>query len=81
MELRVNEIIEYTLAGAEVLTERIDRGRVTGNVVWAGFDGQDDTDRQQVLRDLLSRELGPDIRDVGILFTYTPNEMEIMSAA
>jgi|GEM_PF-2550018 acid stress-induced BolA-like protein IbaG/YrbA len=81
MEQRVKDIIESALEGAHASTERLYGGRVFGRVIWSGFEGMDDVDRQQMLRDLLAEKLGQDIFDVGILITYTPRELEIMSAA
>ena len=69
------------LGGAQVSTKRLFGGRVSGSVIWGGFDGTDDIERQQTLRKLLSDKLGEEIQDVGILLTYTPREIEIMSAA
>ena len=81
MEQRVKEIIETAWQGASALTERLPGGRVSGSVIWEGFDGRDDVERQQMLRKLLADNLGQDIFDVGILLTYTPAEIEVMRAA
>jgi len=81
MEQRVKDIIESALNGAEALMERLPGGRVSGSVIWGGFDGKDDVERQQMLRKLLEDQLGRDILDVGILLTYTPDEVEVMQAA
>lgn len=55
--------------------------RLSGHVVWSGFEGQEPVDRQQRLWGLLRERLGPDSQKIAILLAYTPHEYEVMGAA
>ena len=41
----------------------------------------DEVDRQTMVRNELRDKLGKDARQVGVLLTYTPDELEAMNAA
>lgn len=60
--------------------EQLHGGRYTGKIVWEGFDAQDAIDRQKRMRQALEKELGADSKQVGVVFAYTPREMQVMSA-
>ena len=81
MEQRVRDILEAAFDGVEVLTEVLPGGRISGSVVWAGFDGLDEVARQRKIRTALEAELGSDVQQVGVLLTYTPDELRKMDAA
>jgi acid stress-induced BolA-like protein IbaG/YrbA len=81
MESRVKSILETAFQGIKVLTEELPDGRISGSLIWAGFDGFDEVDRQTMVRNELRDKLGTDARQVGVLLTYTPDELEAMNAA
>jgi len=81
MEERVKKILDTELPGAVVSLEQFPGSRLTGSVVWDGFEGRDDVDRQQELRKILRENLGDEALQVGILLTYTSRELAIMKAA
>lgn len=81
MEQIVRDILGTAFPGIEVLTEVLPDGRISGSVVWAGFTGLDEVDRQDKIRTVLRQELGADAQQVGVLLTYTPDELEAMNAA
>ena len=68
-------------AGMQVDLETMQSGRVTGQVIWEGFEPFDHVDRQQMLRRALRRHFAEDAQLIGILLTYTPAEMAEMVAA
>ncbi len=86
MEERVREILARRFSTATVDLETMPSGRVTGTFVWDGFvGGKSDEDddmvaRQQTIRRVLREELGPDAQYVGVLLTYTPDEINEMAA-
>lgn len=78
---RVTTILQGSFAGIELQLEEMSNGRVTGSAVWDGFDNLDQVDRQQKVRDALRKELGPGASQVGVILTYTPDELHAMQAA
>ena len=78
---RVRAILEDTFTGMTVDLEPLPDQRVTGSVVWDGFTGHDHVARQQMVRQALQAALGPNVQQVGVLLTYTPDELDAMTAA
>lgn len=81
MEQKVRNALEGAFKGISIDTEILPDGRITGFVVWAGFAGYDEVDRQTQIRDVLRQALGADAQQVGVLLTYTPDELRAMNAA
>lgn len=81
MGQQVTQILEEAFQGLRADIEEIPGGRLSGMIVWNGFDGQDQADRQKKVRDVLKAALGQEIQKVGILLTYTQNELSAMKAA
>lgn len=81
MEQKVRDLLEAAFPGIEVDLELLPDGRISGSVVWAGFTDFDHVDRQRKIRTLLKQELGTDAQQVGVLLTYTPDELRAMNAA
>jgi hypothetical protein len=42
-------------------------------------NGMDQVDRQNKVRDLLEQEIGVDSQQVGVLLTYSPQELNVMN--
>ena len=81
MEQRVRKILQDNFAGIRIDLEQIPGQKIAGSVVWDGFAGLDHVDRQHLVRQALQAALGPEIQQVGILLTYTPEELGAMLAA
>ena len=52
--------------------------KISGHLIWDGFEGEEQIDRQRRLHDVLRAELGPDAQPVSVILTYTPTEYEAM---
>ncbi|MDO8587380.1 MAG: hypothetical protein Q7T82_10095 [Armatimonadota bacterium] len=81
MEQKVMDILRESFPGIELDIDVLPDGRISGSVVWEGFTGLDQVDRQDKLRSVLREKLGADAQQVGVLLTYTPDELRAMHAA
>jgi hypothetical protein len=55
--------------------------RLSGLLIWQGFDEFDQVDRQTKVRNVLQRSLTQEEREhVGAILTVTPDELEIIRA-
>jgi acid stress-induced BolA-like protein IbaG/YrbA len=80
-QLRVREILIDAFAGIELDLEEMSSGRITGDAIWTGFEGLDQVDRQQLLRNALRNKLQGEATQVGVLLTFTPDEIHSMQEA
>ena len=75
---RVTEILEKRFPGAHVNAGRFyGAQKVSGQILWDGFEELDSVDRQGQVYDALD-ELGEDRRGVSIILAYTPREWNLM---
>jgi acid stress-induced BolA-like protein IbaG/YrbA len=81
MEEQVRDFLKKHFPGMKVELESLPSGRITGQIVWKGFDGHDQFARQEMVRGPLKERFGKDVLFVGVLLTYTPREIEEMVAA
>ncbi len=81
MEQRVTHILQQAFRGMEVELYEMSNGRLSGTVIWQGFDGEEQGDRQHLIREALQSALGAEAQEVGVLLAYTPHEMRVMQAA
>ena len=81
MENKIVQALNQAFTGSTVELNRLSNGRLTGLIVWQGFDDLDSFDRHTLVKQALIAALGNEANNVGILFTYTPVEMQAMSAA
>lgn len=81
MGQQVRQILEKAFPGIQVDVDSGPSGRVNGHVIWDGFTGHDNVERQQMIRAALNTGLGAEVTQVGILLTYTPVELQAMMAA
>lgn len=78
---KVNEKLKSALVsefrGAKVQLGQFRSGkRVGGTLVWEGFEGKPQIDRQVELRRVVDKFLGPDEQvQVSFILTVTPEEM------
>ena len=54
--------------------------KVSGYVVWNGFEGQSIEDRQTAIYRNLRDALGEQARFISLIFTYTPHEFALMNS-
>lgn len=81
MGQQVTEILGQAFKGIDTDLQELPGGRVSGRIVWDGFAELDPTDRQRLVREVLENKLGSQVQQVGVLLTYTPDELSAMQAA
>ena len=81
MGQQITHILQQAFDGMDVELREMSNGRLSGTVIWNGFDEKDMGDRQDLVRTALKEALGTQFSQVGVLLTYTPREMMLMSAA
>ncbi len=81
MGQQVTQILEQAFQGMNVELFEMSSGRLSGTIIWDGFDGQEQGDRQHLVREVLKEALGAQVQEVSILLAYTPHEMSAMQAA
>jgi hypothetical protein len=77
---KIDEVLRGNLAGATTELELLPPlSKVSGFILWDGFEGNDDMDRQNRVWDLLQTNLTPEERRrVSAIFTLTPHENAII---
>ena len=54
--------------------------RITGTLIWKGFVGYSQIERQKMFRERIRNKLPPELElHVGFIMTLTPSEAEVMS--
>jgi hypothetical protein len=77
----VRESIGRRFPGAEIHVDwNPEIAKVTGYVLWDGFERKKFITRQRLLFGGIRKDLGDDAQHVSIIFAHTPNEYEVMSA-
>jgi hypothetical protein len=73
---KVEKALTQKFVGAEVELERLNPGqRVSGALVWKGFAGKSQIERQTELRDAIDSSLDPEEQaKVSFILTLTPQE-------
>jgi acid stress-induced BolA-like protein IbaG/YrbA len=63
--------------GAEVEIDNYPESDRTGaTVIWKGFEGKDEIERQRLVRKAIEKGLGPQqARKISLVLTFTPDEM------
>ena len=79
---KVTKSLHQAFPGCEAKIEPGSAARRIGGVlIWNGFDGVDQIDRQRMVREALDKAVpGPDRRSVSLILTLTPTEMQVMKA-
>jgi hypothetical protein len=77
---RVRRILAEEFNGARIDLEReTPEDKITGSLVWDGFEGKDQLDRQLAVRGILRSKLAVDqAAQVGLIITVTPDEMAVL---
>ena len=80
LKARVRRLLQEQFHGAAVkMDPTAPDDKVHGELVWSGFEGKDQLDRQlQVLEALRSDLQTEEVGRVGLIVTVTPNEMAVM---
>ena len=81
MGQQVTQTLKQAFPGMDVEMDKESSGCLHGTVIWEGFDDQEMGERQDLIRKALKEALGAQFSQVGVLLTYTPREMMLMSAA
>lgn len=78
----VKSIVKQNFEGSQLFPEVDSTShRLSGFLIWEGFAGLSQTDRQKKLWSVLRQRLGTHAAQVSTVFTYTPSEYETLSAA
>lgn len=77
---KVEQLLTENFAGAQTELETLpDLEKVSGFLIWPGFEGLDQLERQRRLWELLRRRLGrAEQRNVSALLTVTPDELNTL---
>ncbi len=77
---QVKALLEERFPGAAVDIEIITYSqKVSGHLIWGGFDGVEQIDRQDWVIGWLRQRLGPKAASVSTILTYSTNEYQVMS--
>ena len=72
MGQQITQILQRAFEGMDVELTEMSSGRLSGAVIWEGFEDQEQGDRQNLVRGVLKEALGAEVQQVGVLLTYTP---------
>lgn len=76
----ITQLLQQQYPGAQVdVGFAYGAERLSGYIVWGGFDGLEQIDRQRLLATYLRASLGPDAQQVSTILTYTPHEFQVMA--
>ena len=79
---KVKALLQERFLGAEVDIEPLPYSeRVSGYLIWNGFEDLEQVDRQDLVISWLRQQLGAEARRVSVILTYSPNEYHMMSLA
>ena len=77
---KLRRIVAHKFPGADLkLVNGSSVGKLAGTLIWKGFVGKDQIDRQRMLRKVLTGLPADDRQKLGGVFTLTPEEMEAIS--
>lgn len=75
----VEEALRDNFPGAEIRWEDdSEHSRAGGTLLWEGFQGVPQLERQRRVGAVLRQRLGERKQDVGVIFTLTPSELEVV---
>ena len=79
LKRKLKRILHEAFKGSEVELDSHNGGKVEGSLIWKGFMGKDQIDRQLVLRDVIKAGLTSDeLVRVSAILTFTPREVAVM---
>lgn len=75
---KLNQILESRLPGCQFSPET-SRTRVGGTILWDGFSGKDQVERQEIVRNLIREQFNRDQQlRISLIVTLTPQEYLII---
>ena len=80
-EERVSQVLMAAFPGAAVDVAFGGAERLSGHLVWNGFERKAQMTRQRLVHRVLRKALGPDAQRISIILTYTPREYDLMATA
>ncbi len=79
---RVKKSLEERFPGAAIKVDSSPYSeKVSGYLVWDGFDGMEQIDRQERVIEWLDQRLGAEAKLISVILTYSTNEYQAMSLA
>ena len=79
---KVKALLQERFPGADMDVEASPYSeKVSGYLVWNGFEDLEQIDRQDLVISWLRQQLGAEARHVSVILTYSPNEYHMMSLA
>lgn len=77
---KITRLLEGNFVGSTIeLEPAVPSVKIGGSLVWAGFEGHEQIERQQqmwrILRNNLSKE---ELSQITAILTFTPDEMSVM---
>lgn len=79
---RVKTLLEERFPGAAIQVDASPYSdKVSGYLVWGGFEDLEQIDRQDLVISWLHQRLGTEDRSISVILTYSPNEYQMMSMA
>lgn len=79
---KVKASLQERFPGADMAVESSPYSeKVSGYLVWNGFEDLEQIDRQDLVISWLRQQLGAEARRVSVILTYSPNEYHMMSLA
>lgn len=76
---RVREILERNFSNADINLDRSSgTERLSGYIIWSGFNKVEQLDRQRLIYNTLRDELQADAAKISIILAYSPEEWEAM---
>jgi hypothetical protein len=77
---KLKRTLRQAFKDAEIELPAPEKGeKISGFLIWEGFDGDDQLRRQQKLWEILDEALTPQERkNISAIFTTTPSEMAVM---
>lgn len=76
---KLNELFQRQMPGCQFLPEMA-KPRVGGTILWEGFAGMDQVDRQKIVRTAIREHLDAEAQlKVSLIVTLTPQEYTIIT--
>jgi len=78
---KLTTLLRRKFKNADIELEVMDGGRITGFLIWDGFQGKEQMKRQRVLwRELRASLTSKDVLRIAAIFTFTSDEMAAVRA-
>jgi hypothetical protein len=79
LEQKLKSLFDESFPGSETDLDSRPGERIGGFLIWTGFEGIDQIDRQTQVREILRSHLSPsELERITAIFSLTPTENEVM---